>query len=506
MGKVIRRVFAIIPAVFLQILWIYVLLGWLAPWAAVINGVLSVLALLFVLYIITKRDEGTYKILWLLVILTAPLPGAALYLFFGNKRTTRPLKKRLESAPPLPELPGRGDIRRVWEALEGEDGRMAQTFRYVQSLTGFPLYFNTGAAYFPLGDDLFPAMLEELERAERFIFAEYFIVENGVMWDSMVEIMARKAAEGVDVRVLYDDLGSISTYSRESAAALRARGIRCVAFNPLVFVKGTLNYRDHRKMLVVDGRAAFSGGINLADEYINRVERFGHWKDIGFRLTGAAVAGYTRMFAEFWNAFSNEPIPQKLLAPLHVETEAEADGYVLSYYDSPLCREAVSNELYIELLSMARERAWFFTPYLMLGDALLDAFVRAASRGVDVRIIMPGVPDKKLVFRMSRSFYPVLLEAGVRIYEYVPGFVHAKGCVIDGVVGTVGTVNLDYRSLFLHFENNALFYRASLLRRMEEDFLDTQARCREMRLGENVKVGFWRWTLDGILRVFTPLC
>ena len=503
MGKILRRILSILPAVCLQLLWLRLLFSWLAPWAAWINLALSILSALFVLYLITKREEGTYKILWLLVILTFPLLGAALYLCFGNKRTTNPLRKRLETAAPLPP---RTDLSfQADEALAAENPRLAETFRYVQQMTGSPVCPNGRADYFSLGDELFPAMLEALEGAERFIFAEYFIVENGHMWDSIVDIMARKAAQGVDVRVMYDDLGSLSTYSRKNLRALRSRGIRCVPFNPLVFVKGTLNYRDHRKILVVDGSVAFSGGINLADEYINRVEKHGHWKDIGFRLTGPGVESYTRMFAEFWNAFSGDPIPAGLLTAPVLSREAP-DGWVLSYCDSPLGEYPVSNELYIELLGQAREYAWFFTPYLMPGDALLDAFVRAAHRGVDVRIIMPGVPDKKVVFRMSHSFYPVLLEAGVKIYEYIPGFVHAKGCVVDGVVGTMGTVNLDYRSLFLHFENNSLFCRASLLEDLRADFLATQAQCREMALGKNVRLGFWHWTLDGILRLFAPLC
>ena len=504
MKRMIRRVFSIIPAVMLQLVWLCILFTWLAPWAAAINLLLSVLSLLYVLYIITKQDEGTYKILWLLVILTAPLPGTILYLLFGNKRTTKPLRKKLEqvSLPPART----DDTQQIYSMLDAEDRRMTQTFRYVQRITGFPPCVNTQAVYFPLGDKLFLAMLEEMKKAERFIFAEYFIVENGLMWDSMVEIMAEKAAQGVDVRIMYDDLGSLSTYSKENVKALQKRGLQCLAFNPLTSIKGTLNYRDHRKMLVIDGKAAFSGGVNLADEYINHVEKHGHWKDIGFRLTGSSAANYTRMFAEFWNAFSNHPIPDELLAEAPKSVPETRDGYILSYYDSPLRHQPVSNELYIELLSQAKDYAWFFTPYLMLGDALLDALVRAARRGIDVRIIMPGVPDKKLVFRMSRSFYPVLLEAGVKIYEYAPGFVHAKGCVVDGIVGTVGTVNLDYRSLFLHFENNSLFYRASLLETMKSDFLDTQAQCREMKLGENVNISFWHWVLDGMLRIFAPLC
>lgn len=502
-GKLLARILTVIPVVLVQLFWLILLSKWLAPYAALLNFILSILSFLFVLYIITKRDEGTYKILWLLIILIAPIPGALLYAVFGNKRTAGPLRRKLERAEKaLPPIEGGGE---ALAALEAAEPRLSQTFRWMEETTGYPLRFNAGASYYPIGEELYAAMLEELEKAESFIFAEYFIIARGDMWDTMVEIMARKAAAGVDVRVMYDDLGSISTYSRRNVRELEAKGIRCIAVNRMRAIRGVLNYRDHRKMLVIDGKVVFSGGVNLSDEYINTVVKFGHWKDVGFKLTGPGVESYTRMYALFWNAFDRDPIPEAFLTP-PPPAKTPADGYVLSYYDSPLTNQAESNELYIELLSQAKDYIWFYTPYLMPGDALTDAFVRAARRGVDVRIIMPGIPDKRMIFRMSHSFYPVLLEAGVKIYEYTPGFVHAKGCVMDDKVCTVGTVNLDYRSLFLHFENNSLFYGASLLKDLKADFLATQEKSREMILGENVKVGFWHWMLDGILRIFAPLC
>ena len=325
------------------------------------------------------------------------------------------------------------------------------------------------------------------------------------MWDAMVSVLARKAAEGVSVKALYDDVGSIATYSGKEVRRLWSQGIECVPFNPLVFIKGTLNYRDHRKMLIIDGRVVFSGGINLADEYINRKARFGHWKDIGFRMEGKAVADYMRMFVQFWNSFTRNRIADDvLISPDYDDTDTE--GYVLSYYDSPLRTKAASNELFIELLSQAREYAWFYTPYLILGDKLTDALTRAAVRGVDVRIIMPGIPDKKLVYRLSRSFYPVLAASGVRIFEYTPGFVHAKASVIDDRICTIGTVNLDYRSLFLHFENNSVFCGSPILKDLKEDYLATQALCREAIPGKAYRLTFRRWLVDGILRLFAPLC
>lgn len=505
MNKIIRHIVTVLPAVLLQVLWLFVMLKWLAPWAVLINTVLSILSLLFVLYLLMKQEESTYKILWLLLIFAFPLPGTLIYLLFGNKRSTRPLEKKLDHAKPLPK--DTTDTAPIYAELAAENGRLAQTFRWIERQTGFVPHRNQSATYYSLGDEMFPDILEELKKAEHFIFIEYFIIENGLMWDSMTKILAEKAAKGVDVRVLYDDLGSISTYTKRDAQKLSAMGIRCTSFNPLVIIKGTLNCRDHRKMLIIDGKVAFSGGVNLADEYINHIEKHGHWKDIGFRLTGAPVQNYLRMFAQFWNAFTGESIDDRLLTEA-VQPEAGADvadGHVLSYYDSPLREDATSNELYIDLLSQAQHTAWFYTPYLMPGNSLLDAFVRAARRGVDIRIIVPGIPDKKLVYRMTRSFYPVLLEAGVRIYEYTPGFVHAKACIIDGVVGTVGTVNLDYRSLFLHFENNSLFYRSSLLDDLRADFLATQEKCQERTL-ESLQMNLVKWVVNGVLRILAPLC
>ena len=279
-------------------------------------------------------------------------------------------------------------------------------------------------------------------------------------------------------------------------------------FNPLLALKGTANYRDHRKMLIVDNEIAYSGGINLSDRYINLEHPYGHWKDTGFRLTGEGVHSFTHMFLTFWNAFAlkkgeaGTPMPA-----LQDSTEAprETDGYVLSYYDSPLEHDATSNQLFIDLLSQSTDYAWFFTPYLMLGDDLMAAMLAAARRGVDVRIIMPGIPDKKLIFRMSRSFYQVLLNGGVKIYEYTPGFVHAKSFVSDDKVATIGTVNLDYRSLFLHFENNSLFYRSGIVEKIKEDFLATQALCSEVQPYDKKRYSR-RWAVDGLLRIFAPLC
>lgn len=499
-----RRILALLPALAIQIVWLYVLMTWLEPYAALVDLGLSLLAVGLVFYIMTLQQETTYKTLWLLTILCMPILGAVLYLFFGGKKMTRPLQKKLEAGKAMmPDVVADRPETAVLPDVE----RLAQTFRLVEQKTGFRTEACREVQYYPAGEKMFAQMLKDLEEAQHYIYVEYFIVEHGVMWDSMLEIMERKISQGVDVRVMYDDLGSISTFSLDSLKKLQEKGIKCVRFNTSFFVHGTLNYRDHRKMLIIDGKVAYSGGVNLADEYINQKERFGYWKDIGFRITGKPVLNYVQMYAEFWNAFSPEdPVPvTDYMLNRHHEAGDVQNGLILSYYDSPIRDTAVSNTLYVELLSQATHYAWFYTPYLLLGDELLEAFTRAARRGVDVRIIMPGIPDKPLIYRMSRSFYQPLLEGGVKVYEYTPGFVHAKACIVDDIVGTVGTVNLDYRSLFLHFENNSLFYKSSLLADLKADYQETLEQCKE-RTPDNMKLTFSRMMLNGILRIFAPLC
>lgn len=502
--NVIKRVLMLLPSLLLEVATIVLLATVLEPVALPIMIALRVLGFLYTLYVITKEDEGVYKMLWLLIIMVIPIVGVPAYMLFGDKRTGKSIKKAIEgSRAALPAMPQRADT--LCAAYEDTDKRAVQTVAHLERVSGYAVHENRGAKYYPLGDDAHQDMLNELEKAERFIFIEYFIVENGILWDSITEILARKAGQGVDVRVMYDDLGSIATFSKKDRAGLIAKGIQCIAFNPVVFVRGTVNYRSHRKMMIIDGRVAFSGGINMADEYINeRKHPYGHWKDLVYRIEGGAVNNFTHMFAEFWNGFSDSKIDPLLLTCENRDDGSPSDGLALSYYDSPLGRFNISNGLFIDLLAQATDYVWFYTPYLLLGDRLLNALVETARRGVDVRIIMPGIPDKKMVFRMAHAYYPALLEAGVRIFEYTPGFVHAKGCVMDGKICTIGTVNLDYRSLFLHYENSTLFYRSSMAADFRADHLATQQKCCEIHLGD-LKNTWFTWVMDGVMRIIAPL-
>lgn len=509
MKKILGRVLIVIPAVVLQIMWYYVVFGLLNDLfnehlGDILNAIFSILAIVFVTGIVARRDESSYKLLWVMLIIAVPIFGAVLYFVLGNKSTGKKLKKKLEqSAATLTDILPAGNELQLTKIKE-DDLRIGQTLEHLSLATGFPVLKNNTSKYYPLGEYMFKDMCEDLRNAEKYIFVEYFIITPGKFWDTLTEIMTQKVAEGVDVRVMYDDLGSISTYSLSDMAELTKKGIKCVPFNTFLFIKSQLNNRDHRKIMVIDGEIAYSGGVNLADEYINEIERFGKWKDIGFRITGEAVSSYAYMFAEFWNAFSNDKIAREVIYRRNNVEIQEDNGYILSYYDSPMDEEHASNVLFTEILSVATDYVWFYTPYLILGDALFDAFIRAARRGVDVRIIMPGIPDKKMVYRLSRSYYMDLLKAGVKIYEYEPGFIHAKAFVADDKIAGIGTVNLDYRSLFLHFECNSVFYRADIIEKLKNDYLNTESESIERTL-EDIDKGLLYKLGNNFLRVIAPL-
>ena len=511
MKKIFGRVLVVLPPIALQVVW-YVLAfslleklfnGYLSD---VITVVFTVLAVLFVTYLVASRDESSYKLLWAIVIVAFPILGAMLYLTLGHKSTGSKLKRKLTAAKD--RLTGGNEYRSEEEFAQIKSGdlRVGQTLEFINRSTGFPVYRNGTSKYYPFGEDMFAAMCEDLKKAKKFVYIEYFIIQRGKFWDSLVDILAERAASGVDVRVMYDDLGSIATYSVKDIIDLQKKGIMCIPFNPFFLIKSQLNNRDHRKIMVIDGEVAYSGGVNLADEYINEIHPFGKWKDIGFRITGDAVQSYTYMFVEFWNAFvvKDENKIDAFLIKFPEVTYGKDNGYIMPYYDSPMRDEHTSNILFCEMLSSATDYVWFYTPYLMLGDALFDAFIRAARRGVDVRIIMPGIPDKKLVFRLSRSYYRDLIAAGVKIYEYTPGFVHAKAFIADDKICGVGTVNLDYRSLFLHFECNSIFYKADIVDELKKDYQNSLEECREVT-AQDAKRGFIGTFIDNLLRVAAPL-
>ncbi len=515
MKKVIGRIIFVIPAIVLQVAWFFFFLRTLnglffGHLGDLLHVLFSILGVIFVVTLIGRREESTYKMMWIIVIVALPILGAMLYFMLGHKSTGVKLKKKLDkSAGELADaeiLGSQESTAACIEEIKNDDLRFGQTIERVSEATGFPVLKNDTSKYYSFGEEMFPDMCADLEKAKKYIFVEYFIIQDGVFWDKLSGIMAEKVKEGVDVRVMYDDLGSIGTYSITNVKALQKKGIKCIPFNPFFTISSQLNNRDHRKIMVIDGEVAYSGGVNLADEYINEIHPFGVWKDLGIRITGAAVRSYAYMFAEFWNAFSNDVIHLNLYKEKSSELSIPetTDGYILPYYDSPMRNDPTSNELFTEMLSTAKDYAYFYTPYLMLGDALFDAFIRAAKRGLDVRLILPGIPDKKLVFRLATTYFEDLLKAGVKIYEYDPGFVHAKASIADDKIGTIGTVNLDYRSLFLHFECNSLYYKADILKDLKADFLKTQEECHEVTL-ESLNTKRMHKFVDNLLRAIAPL-
>ncbi len=441
--------------------------------------ILRVFSLLMVIYLFNCSMDSSAKLTWMLLISVFPLVGTGILLFtqmnLGHRMEKKMICEQIDASRGLISQP-----QEVTAELEHDGSGTDDLSTYLSRTGCFPLYGHTEARYFPLGDDMLLPMLEELEKAQKFIFMEYFIIEEGYMWGKILEVLIRKAKEGVDVSVMYDGMCEMSTLPADYWKLLNAEGIKAKAFSPITpFISSHYNYRDHRKILVVDGKVAFNGGVNLADEYINRVQRFGHWKDTAIVLKGDAVKSFTLMFLQMWYAGEKEPDYQSFLA----ETTAEplrSDGYVMPYGDCPLDEYKVGESVYMDILNRATDYVHIMTPYLILDGELETALCFAAQRGVDVKLILPGIPDKSVPYALAKTHYRALTEAGVKVYEYTPGFVHAKVFVSDDIKAVVGTINLDYRSLYHHFECAAYLYRADCIAEIEADFGRTLAQCREV--------------------------
>lgn len=472
---------------------------------------IDILALLFVLYIINRNEKPSSKLNWVIIILAVPVFGVPMYLLFGDGRPTHRMHKRISAA----KRENTGLLVQDEEAKRRaeEGGRDGETSRYLMRYAGYPVYREGDVTYYPSGAEMFADMLDALDGAEKFILAEYFIIAGGKMWDEFRERLLKKAREGVRVWLIYDDVGSLFVLPPKYDKYLEYLhpNIRCFRFNRAVPVfTMRMNNRDHRKIFVVDGKVAFTGGINLADEYIGEKERFGEWKDTGVRVRGPVVDSFTIMFFNLWNGLRKDKVAVRDLIPEREKGEAPsaaeggADKLIHPYDDSPLDRESVGETVYLEIINRAADYVYIFTPYLILDDFMRTAVCNAAKRGVDVRIVTPGIPDKKTVFRLTRSNYAPLLKAGVKIYEYTPGFIHAKSMVCDDKCAVVGSINLDYRSLYLHFENAVYFSGCSAVTDVKRDGEGVFARSRQISI-EDTKQGFFGRLVDSVLRVFETL-
>lgn len=506
-GVIYGRTAVIFLLLFLQILLLLVVYQYLQDKGVLLNGVLKILAAILVIHIVNRRDNPAFMISWIVLILGWPVFGALLYLFVETQQRTKWINKWLKKMH-IETKHYWMQNEKVTENLSKESAEVPRLSQYVYERGGFPTWQNTSAKYFSCGEEKFEELLIQLEKAQRFIFMEYFIVAKGYMWDTILEVLQRKAAEGVEVRFMYDGTCSFSLLPYHYPKKLEEMGIQCHMFAPVVPALSTYqNNRDHRKIVVIDGRVAFTGGINLADEYIGRKERFGVWKDTAIMVEGDAVRSFTLMFLEMWNVEKHRKIEDfnTYLDVEQVKLPAAGDGFVMPYGDSPLDHEPVGENVYLDILYTAKDYVHIMTPYLILDHDMITALTYAAKRGVEVLIIMPHIPDKWYAFMLAKTYYEELMDAGVQIYEFTPGFVHAKVFTSDDRKAVVGTINLDYRSLYLHFECAVYLYRNEEIPSIEEDFQKTLEQCQKMR-PEDVKEMPLRNRLAGkVLRLLAPL-
>ena len=498
-----NRLFLFMLAVLAQVLGyalILLLIVYDSAYAFGLEILVGALALVFVLSIISGNDRPSSKLSWVVLILIAPVFGVPMYLVNGRGRPTKRMRKKVDEAKAE-------NAEKLGQMQEFVPATRADTVcRYIQNYGGYPVFYSGDVEYYKSGEDMFPHILNALKGAEKFILLEYFIIANGKMWNEIRKVLLEKAACGVKIYIIYDDFGCMVTLPPKYDQYLESlsENIKCMPFNevvPLFAVR--MNNRDHRKMLVVDVKTAFTGGVNLADEYIAEKRRFGYWKDSGLKITGAPVRSFVQAFAYMWNAFRKDKIDvNEFLQP--VQDTADTGVRIQPYDDSPLDQISVGETVYVDMINRAKDSVYIFTPYLVLDDFLRVALCSAAMRGVDVRIVTPGVPDKKTTYRLTRANYEILMKSGVKIYEYTPGFIHAKSMLCDNESAVVGTINLDYRSLYLHFENAVYFSGVAAVQDLKRDCEETFAESK-LCSKENTKRSVIGRFVDSILRVFETM-
>lgn len=467
--------------------------------------VLRFLTFWAVVHIIWKPNNPAVKLAWVVPILIFPLFGGVMYLFFGHVIVPKKLRDSVErtNVQVQKSLVQDETVRR---ALEEKDQAVANQSRYLAVYGATPVWDHVATTYYAEGLPYWEALLADLEKAERFVFLEYFILAEGRMWNTVLEILERKAKEGVEVRLIYDDVGSVFLLPKRYNEIMEKKGIKCIAFNRLVpFLSLVLNNRDHRKIVVIDGKIGYTGGINMADEYINDKHPYGdHWKDAGIRIEGEAVWNFTAMFLQMWNMsrYTEEDYGRYRH---HFESQLPENGYVQPYMDTPFDDEIVGENVYLNILGNAKKYVYIYTPYLVTDNEMITAMKLAAKRGVDVRIVTPGVPDKKFVYWLTQSNYQNLIQAGVGIYQYTPGFIHSKCVLCDDELATVGTINFDYRSFYHHFECGVLLYQADAVAALKKDMEETFAVSERITL-EWCKEKFVKTNIIGpVLKLFSPL-
>lgn len=492
----------------IQIVVLFGMFRWLQGYWLHAYWGFTILGALVVIYIINKRENTSFKLAWIVPVLVIPVFGMLFYLFVELDISSKLIAKRVgvlarETKPYLEQEEA------VKRKLKKESLRVCNLAVYMEEYGGFPIYDNTNVQYFASGEEKFEQLKKELLQAKRFIFMEYFIVERGIMWNAILEILEQKVKEGVEVRFMYDGMCCLTLLPYHYPRELEKKGIKAKMFAPIKPALSTYqNNRDHRKIVVIDGHTAFTGGINLADEYINQKKRFGYWKDTAIMLKGDAVKSFTILFLQMWNITERQPEqygkyfrdPEYFYPP-----QLDMSGFVMPYGDSPLDHETVGENVYIDILYQARRYVHIMTPYLILDDDMVRALAYASQRGVETVIIMPHIPDKKYAYLLARTYYGELIDAGVEIYEFTPGFVHAKMFISDDEKAVVGTINLDYRSLYLHFECGVFMYKNAVVKDVERDYQKTLEQCQRITKEDCRKYPLRCQFAGKALRLMAPL-
>ncbi len=504
-----------------QVLFYALIVNELNEYSGIIHAISYLFSFLLAIYVLSMKNETLdIKLPWVILILTFPVFGSLFYFLFHQQKVRKKIRKNIESqAYSTKNVNYCNDS--TLASLKKEDKRMYNQSNYIYQTTNLPVYQNTSVTYFKEGEEYFASLVEEIKKAQHYVFIEYFIIKQGKMWNTILNVLKEKAAKGIEVRVLYDDFGCITSLPIHYKKHLEKYHIKCQVFNPIKpVVTLTHNNRDHRKIVVIDGKVAFTGGINLADEYINEVIRFGHWKDTGIMLKGEAVRSFILMFLENWHIYQDKEEDYAIFwenkqdtSSLAKESKGQAfssfkkeRAYIQPYIGSPLdANEPVARNVYIHILNDATDYVYITTPYLILDQELENALISAAKRGVDVRIITPHIPDKKYVYVVTRSNYPSLLKAGVSIFEYTPGFIHAKNVCADDKIATVGSINFDNRSFYHSYECGVWLYQSEAVLQIKEDFLRTQEISLPILKNFVDKIPISKRLETGIWRIFSPL-
>ncbi len=503
------RTFMVVMSVLLQIIVLLGLVTIFADYFFAYFIAITIFSFILIVHIANNDMNPAYKLAWAVPVAILPVFGAFLFLFTHIQPTTRKVGEKTCAMvnQTRPYMEQKDD---VIESMTREDRDVAGLTSYMNGFGGgFPMYRNTDAVYFPLGENKFESMCADLENAKDYIFLEYFIVGWGVMLVKIVEILQRKAKEGVEIRFMYDGMCTLSTIPPDFPKYMRSHGINCQVYAPIRPALSTSqNHRDHRKILVIDGKIAYTGGVNLADEYINQKVRFGHWKDTAVRIEGDGVVSFTMMFLQMWNAAQSDDIDPKeedYVRYIAEDNHIKNDGYVMGYGDSPYDDENVGEIVYQNIINNAERYVHIMTPYLILDNEMLKCLEYAAKRGVDIKIICPHITDKPSAYMIARTYYKKLIKAGIRIYEYTPGIVHAKVFSSDDIKVVVGTINMDFRSLYLNFECASFFYKHSVVKEVEEDYQKTLERCQEITLENCNQYSRLKLLIGKILWIFAPL-